>query len=110
MSYADPGANHQGTIYRAGSWIEDGRTDQERKTPRFDYTADSNPEPSLFGELRPRLVKYSRASHVPSGVAVQRVPRGSKFRFVYWLDGKHEDRRKASQANTRAVGGAFQAS
>jgi len=24
-------------IYRAGNWIRDGRTDQERKTPRFDY-------------------------------------------------------------------------
>ncbi len=37
VSYADPSAGHSGIIYRAGNWISDGRTDQGRKTPRFDY-------------------------------------------------------------------------
>ena len=71
VSYADPSAGHKGTIYKAANWIQDGRTDQERKTPRFDYSVD--------GKM------YSRRSHVPEGAQITRVPRVSKFRFVYRL-------------------------
>lgn len=85
VSYADPSASHTGVIYRAGNWIDDGRTDGERKTPRFDYAVDGK--------------KYSRRSHVPAGSVIQRIPRVSKFRFVYWLDGKHEKRRKEAKAS-----------
>lgn len=83
VSYADPSAGHRGTIYEAANWIPDGFTDQERKTPRFDYEHKGK--------------KYSRRSHVPEGVAVQRVARISKRRFVYWLDGQHEKRRASAQ-------------
>lgn len=75
VSYADPSAGHAGTIYKAANWKADGRTDQDRKTPRFDY-ADA-----ATGK------KYSRRSHVPAGVTIQRVPRVSKHRFVYRLRG-----------------------
>ena len=71
VSYADPSRGHVGLIYKAGNWQTDGRTDQERKTPRFDY--------SVNGKI------YSRRSHVPDGSNVIRVPRISKFRFVYYL-------------------------
>lgn len=71
ISYADPSAGHQGIIYKASNWISDGRTDQERKTPRFDY--------SVNGKI------YSRHSHVPKGSFITRVPRVSKFRFIYRL-------------------------
>ena len=95
VSYADPQASHQCTIYKAGNWIQDGRTDQERKTPRFDYVANvETAQAAMFADLRPTVVKYSRRSHVPDGVQVERSPRVSKFRFVYWLDGKHEQRRR----------------
>jgi len=73
VSYADPAANHVGTIYKAANWISDGRTDQERKTPRFDYVC------AITGK------HYSRRSHVPEGGCVLRVPRVSKHRFVYRL-------------------------
>ncbi len=73
VSYADPSAGHHGTIYRAANWLPDGRTDQERKTPRFDY-ADA-----LTGK------RYSRRSHVPDGVLIARIPRISKYRFIYRL-------------------------
>lgn len=72
VSYADPSAGHQGTIYKAANWRADGRTDQERKTPRFDYR--------VAGKM------YSRCAHVPDGAQVVRVPRVSKFRFVYFFD------------------------
>ena len=75
VSYADPSAGHQGTIYRAANFTDDGRTDQERKTPRFDY-ADA-----VSGK------KYSRRSHVPDGAQIVRVPRVSKKRFLYRLRG-----------------------
>jgi hypothetical protein len=71
VSYADPSAGHAGTIYKAANWKSDGRTDQERKTPRFDY-ADA-----LTGK------RYSRRSHVPEGSEIKRIPRISKHRFVY---------------------------
>jgi hypothetical protein len=79
VSYADPSAGHTGVIYKAGNWISDGRTDQERKTPRFDYAV---------GEK-----VYSRRSHVPKGAVIQRIPRVSKYRFVYWMKG-HEKKRQ----------------
>jgi hypothetical protein len=69
VSYADPSAGHKGTIYKAANWVQDGRTDQERKTPRFDYRVN--------GKM------YSRRSHVPAGAVMERVPRISKFRFIY---------------------------
>lgn len=78
VSYADPSKGHRGTIYRAGSWIEDGKTDQDRKTPRFDYEANGR--------------VYSRRKHVPPGAHITRKPRVSKHRFIYWTSG-HEKRR-----------------
>lgn len=79
VSYADPSVGHLGTIYRAANWIPDGRTDDERKTPRFDYMVE--------GKM------YSRRAHVPEGAAITRVPRVSKYRYVYWLSG-HEQKRR----------------
>ena len=69
VSYADPSFGHDGTIYRAANWTIDGRTDQERKTPRFDYAVGAK--------------VYSRRSHVPEGATIMRIPRVSKFRYVY---------------------------
>ena len=71
VSYADPSAGHQGTIYKAANWICDGRTDQDRKTPRFDYACPDTGK------------KYSRSGHIPIGKNVVRIPRVSKFRFIY---------------------------
>lgn len=73
VSYADPSAGHAGTIYKAANWTPDGRTDQERKTPRFDY-ADA-----ATGK------RYSRRGHVPEGTKIIRIPRVSKHRFVMRL-------------------------
>jgi hypothetical protein len=73
VSYADPSAGHGGTIYKAANWVADGRTDEERKTPRFDY-ADAN-----TGK------RYSRRKHIPEGISIQRIPRVSKHRFIYRL-------------------------
>jgi hypothetical protein len=73
VSYADPSVGHAGTIYKAANWKSDGRTDQERKTPRFDYM-----DPDT-GKM------FSRKSHVPAGMIIERVPRVSKHRFVYRL-------------------------
>ncbi len=69
VSYADPSADHTGTIYRAANFRSDGRTDQERKTPRFDYEAGGK--------------RYGRRAHIPEGTTYTRSPRVSKLRFVY---------------------------
>lgn len=69
LSYADPSAGHRGTIYRAANWICDGRTDDERKTPRCDYVDERTGK------------KYGRKGNVPKDALIVRVPRVSKFRF-----------------------------
>lgn len=74
VSYADPSAGHSGTIYKAANWTSDGRTDDERKTPRFDYKDVKTGK------------HYSRRGHVPDGVEIARHPRVSKHRFIYRLD------------------------
>lgn len=88
VSYADPSVGHSGTIYRAGNWIQDGMTDQGRKTPRCDYFVGGK--------------KYGRKAHVPDGAVVLRVPRVSKPRFVYWMRG-HERRRRFAHSTRRSV-------
>lgn len=72
VSYADPSAGHSGTIYRAANFTPDGMTDSERLTPRTDYMANG--------------IRYQRRAHVPEGANVERVPRVSKHRYVYWID------------------------
>jgi hypothetical protein len=74
VSYADPSFGHLGVVYKASNWTPDGRTDQERKTPRFDY-ADAK-----TGK------KYGRRAHVPPDIEIVRVPRVSKFRYFYPLN------------------------
>ena len=69
ISYADPSAGHAGTIYKAANWKSDGRTDQERKTPRCDYVDGRTGK------------KYGRRGNMPTDAIVQRKPRVSKFRF-----------------------------
>lgn len=71
VSYADPSVGHRGQVYKASNWIADGRTDDERKSPRCDYV-----------DLKTGK-KYSRRGHVPEGVDLARVPRVSKHRFIY---------------------------
>lgn len=73
VSYADPSVGHSGTVYRAANWRADGRTDDDRKTPRVDYVD------AVSGK------RYSRRGHVPGGVTIRRVPRVSKHRFTYRL-------------------------
>lgn len=82
VSYADPSMNHTGTIYKAGNWISDGRTDQERKSPRCDY---------LVGD---KIIH--RRSQIPSGTTWTRVPRVSKYRYIYWMK-NHEKKRQAGR-------------
>jgi hypothetical protein len=73
VSYADPSVGHRGQVYKASNWVPDGRTDDERKSPRFDYADASTGK------------KYSRRGHVPEGVTIKRVPRISKHRFIFKL-------------------------
>ena len=76
LSYADPSAGHCGTIYKAGNWQQDGRTDDERKTARCDYYD------ARTGK------KYGRKGNMPAGAVVERRPRVSKWRFVYKMQGR----------------------
>jgi hypothetical protein len=70
LSYADPSAGHRGTIYQAANWKADGRTDDERKTPRCDYYDDRTGQ------------KYGRRGNMPADAIIVRKPRVSKWRYV----------------------------
>ena len=72
VSYADPSRGHRGTIYLAANWIEEDRTDSERKTPRFDY---------FFGTR-----KISRGKRAAGLSGIVRRSRVSKYRFSLCLD------------------------
>ena len=76
VSYADPSVGHSGTIYRAAGWGSDGRTDDDRKTPRFDYVDENTGR------------RYSRRGHIPDGALIGRVARVSKPRFILSLGKK----------------------
>jgi len=69
LSYADPSAGHCGTIYKAANWISDGKTDDERKTPRCDYYDERTGK------------KYGRRGNMPDDAIVVRKPRVSKWRY-----------------------------
>lgn len=73
ISYADPSAGHKGTIYKAANWRQDGRTDDERKSPRCDYV-----------DIRTGK-KYGRRGNVPQDAVIKRIPRVSKYRFTMSL-------------------------
>ena len=73
LSYADPSAGHTGTIYKASNWKQDGRTDDERKSPRCDYYDTRTGK------------KYGRRGNMPLDAVVERRPRVSKWRFFYKL-------------------------
>lgn len=70
VSYADPSAGHKGTIYVAANWRKDGRTDDERKSPRCDYYD------ARTGK------KYGRKGNMPANAIIDRKPRVSKYRFT----------------------------
>jgi len=73
LSYADPSVGHSGTIYKAANWKSDGRTDDERKTPRCDYYDERTGK------------KYGRRGHMPVDAVIVRKPRVSKWRFILKL-------------------------
>ncbi len=80
VSYADPSAGHSGTIYKASNWRADGRTDDERVSPRCDY------HDTKTGQ------KYGRQGNIPPGATVERKPRVSKWRFVMQIRKGHNEK------------------
>lgn len=70
LSYADPSAGHRGTIYQAANWKADGRTDDDRTTPRCDYYDNRTGQ------------KYGRRGNMPEGAVIVQKPRVSKWRYV----------------------------
>jgi len=84
LSYADPSVGHAGTIYKAANWRVDGRTDDDRKTPRCDYYDGRTGK------------KYGRRGNMPLEAEVLRKPRVSKWRFTLalWPDKEVQNRKK----------------
>lgn len=77
-SYADTAHGHVGYVYRAGNWYYSGVTDQERKTPRYDYIPASG--------------RHSRDAFRGGG-AFERVRRLPKHK--YWrATGNRRDRKQ----------------
>jgi hypothetical protein len=81
VSYADPSAGHSGAIYRAANWAADGKTDDNRKTPRFDLVAVGA---DLFGRKEKKLGRAKHLARVGAD-SVERLPRVSKFRYAMRL-------------------------
>ena len=80
IAYADPSANHVGTIYMAGGWLYVGLSEA---TPLYDL-GDGVARHS-------RTVAHAYGTHslkhfARHGVDVRVVPQASKHRYVYPLD------------------------
>lgn len=79
VSYADTAWQHRGYIYRALNWHFAGITDEERKTPRFDYLCPGKHTREAF-----------RSGDGASSVKVRRLPK-----YKYWtITGNRRDRRR----------------
>lgn len=59
-SYADTAQGHVGYVYRATNWWYAGLTDQDRKTPRYDYVVEGKHSRDAF-----RCGKYKRIRRLP---------------------------------------------
>lgn len=78
VSYADTEHQHRGYIYRALNWKFAGITDEERKTPRFDYLVPGKHTRSAFRS--------------GDGVNAEKVRRKPKYK--YWtVTGNRRQRR-----------------
>jgi len=75
-SYADTSVGHDGYVYRAANWHYAGKTDQDRKTPRFDYVVPGKHSRDAF-----------RGTAMP--VKVRRLP---KHRFWISTGNRREKR------------------
>lgn len=75
VSYADPTAGHDGTIYRAANWRDEGLTEAGRKTPRCAYFDGRTGK------------KYGRKGNMPADAVIVRRPLTPKHRFVYAMGG-----------------------
>ena len=80
LTYADPSANHVGTVYMAGGWLYVGLSEA---TPLYDL-GDGVARHS-------RTVAHAYGTHslkhfARHGVDVRVVPQASKHRYVYPLD------------------------
>lgn len=75
ISYADPSQEHTGQIYKATNWTQDGKTDDERKSPRWDYYDKKTGK------------RYGRRGNIPDGIELEKRPRVSKYRFFFKLKG-----------------------
>ena len=91
LTYADPNAEHMGTIYQASNWV---------------YIGESQPMSLLdFGDSVPRnarTVGHRFGSHSVKhfrkhGINVTRIPQVPKHRYIYFLDKSWQDRLKPEQ-------------
>jgi len=91
LTYADPSAEHMGTIYQASNWIYIGESqassllDFGDGVPRNGRTVGH-----MFGT---HSVKHFRKH----GVNVTRIPQVPKHRYIYFLDKSWRDQLKPEQ-------------
>lgn len=79
VSYADTAYRHRGFIYRTLSWRFAGLTDEERKTPRFDYLVPGKHTREAF-----------RSGDGANSIKVRRKPK-----YRYWtITGDRRQRRE----------------
>ena len=72
VSYADSAVGHSGYIYRALNFKFAGMTDEDRKTPRFDYVMNDGHSRSAFRDFDSATVKEQASK-------VRRLPK-----WRYW--------------------------
>lgn len=86
VSYADTAYGHEGFIYRALNWRYAGKTDADRKTPRFDYLVPGKHTRSAFrdGDGRDAVKVRRKPKHRYWSLSGNRRERRDLARLVAW--------------------------
>lgn len=86
VSYADPSADHVGTIYQASNWLYTGVS---LAMPLLDLgDGKARHSRSLAHEYGTHSLKHFKAH----GINIRRIPQAAKHRYVYFLDRSWRDR------------------
>ena len=91
LTYADPNAEHVGTIYQATNWIYIG---ESQSAPLLDLGDGVGRHSRTVAH---RFGTHSLKHFRKHGMTVKKIPQAAKHRYTYFLDNSWRDRLKPEQ-------------
>ena len=88
LTYADPNAEHVGTIYQATNWIYIG---ESQAMALLDFGDGVGRHTRTIAQ---RFGTHSLKHFLKHGMTVKKIPQAAKHRYIYFLDPSWRDRLK----------------